>query len=88
MRPIDADELFKKALDIIMDKSDNKELGILNMIAIAKTIEVEPVKHGKWLDTRNISYSARCSECGRYATDMTPYCPYCGAKMDGGNEIG
>ncbi|MDE6519691.1 MAG: zinc-ribbon domain-containing protein, partial [Ruminococcus sp.] len=28
----------------------------------------------------------RCSECGRYATDMTPYCPYCGAKMDGDNE--
>lgn len=51
----------------------------------AKT-ETETVKHGKWLDTRNISYSARCSECGRYATDITPYCPNCGAKMDGGNK--
>ncbi len=57
-------------------------------LAKLPTIEAVSVKHGKWLDTRNISYSARCNVCGRYATDITPYCPNCGAKMDGGGENG
>lgn len=86
MRLIDADELFQKAIGIIKDKIGDKEFGILNMITIAETIDAEPAKHGKWLDTRNISYSARCSECGRYTTDITPYCSNCGAKMDGNDK--
>lgn len=57
--------------------------------------DVAPVKHGHW---DNISES--CSVCGShwaegmvmnaddwgYFDPMPAYCPYCGAKMDGGND--
>lgn len=44
----------------------------------------EPVRHGHWID----GVYNRCSICGKemYPTwdfTKTPYCPYCGAKMDG-----
>lgn len=50
--------------------------------------DVAPVVHGEWITTDGIS---RCSECGYIpAYDSTiddlfysPYCPNCGAKMDG-----
>ena len=28
-----------------------------------------------------------CSECGEYSIRQTPYCPYCGAKMVGEQEV-
>lgn len=47
-------------------------------------IELEPVKHGEWIaDDYECNH---CSECG-YEHDVpeyvTPYCPGCGAKMEG-----
>ncbi len=50
------------------------------------TIEVEPVKHGKWKKIQNF---AQCSECKHEVNwgskdFLSPYCPNCGAKMDGG----
>ena len=55
---------------------------------------VETVKHGKWELDRNKGYVC-CTQCGgerplRYKDGGTfhkenfqsPYCPYCGAKMD------
>ena len=58
------------------------------------TADVAEVKHGKWIMTVYTTVSPRgryitnkkfsCSECkrdnGRYTM---PYCPNCGAKMDG-----
>ena len=59
---------------------------------------VEPVRHGTWemcratlktdFATMTGTYPT-CSLCGyvEYGVDKsTPYCPGCGAKMDGGNE--
>lgn len=95
MRLIDADKLFKKALDIIKDKFDNKELGILNMIAIAETIDAKPVKHGKWIVNVHCNHTRefKCSVCCEslcFAYDVCfykyNYCPFCGVKMDGGDE--
>lgn len=41
--------------------------------------DVAPVKHGKWNRTTS---DYECSNC-QYPMDyITPYCPYCGAKMD------
>lgn len=50
--------------------------------------DVTPVVHGEWITIDGIS---RCSECGYIpaydsAIDdlfYSPYCPNCGAKMDG-----
>ena len=48
--------------------------------------DVAPVQHGKW----NV-YSAKdclytCSVCSHLPVQKTPYCPNCGAKMDGGED--
>ena len=57
--------------------------------------DVEPVRHGHWLNDE--SYEYICSECGKYApfnldiygetvdyyhNNLTNYCPNCGAKME------
>lgn len=60
------------------------------VIDFINSIDVYPVRHGRWLD-------GRCTVCGWEEPDVctwmgydseawieTPYCPNCGAKMDGG----
>lgn len=60
----------------------------------APTIDAEPVRHGKWIKENIVLTSLppkrrwHCSECGSIRdgydeTVLTPYCPHCGAKMDG-----
>ena len=58
--------------------------------------DVAPVRHGRWRNRwicsnmTGYEYACSCSECGeptyRMSTlePMPPYCPNCGAKMDGG----
>ena len=58
---------------------------VLGMIPV----DAVEVVHGWWI----MGFSVRCSVCNGYAlTDedndpwITPYCPNCGAKMDGGSH--
>lgn len=64
---------------------------IYQQIANLPTADVVEVKHGKWI--WDIEDKYRCSCCG----DITrvdevmnqpkyEWCPFCGAKMDGGSE--
>ena len=58
-------------------------------------IEYVPVAHAKWeeyWDEEYLAFSYRCSKCKKDALTkegtmhdqaLTPYCPYCGARMDG-----
>lgn len=50
--------------------------------------ELAEVKHGEWKGFE-IPHMMRCSECGVSELDIHrtkfDYCPFCGAKMDGGN---
>lgn len=57
------------------------------------TLEVEPVKHGRWTENHHVSYddmreenvhwyTYTCSECDFEAMDDSHYCPNCGARMD------
>ena len=56
----------------------------------ATVCDVQEIKHGKWISTGNalgyIEY--HCSECNNYLfldskdSELYPYCPYCGAKME------
>lgn len=56
----------------------------------AKTVDAEPVRHGRWILTSDDQYEyCRCSECG-YDTEENwmigseiKYCAGCGARMDG-----
>lgn len=51
--------------------------------------DVAPVVHGVWVCVNKIDPISgyRCSKCRRIVGfDLTPYCPNCGAKMDGGDN--
>ena len=62
----------------------------LTFLNNAKTIEAEPVRHGRWIDKGEY---AVCTECGgRSGTQYdgvepvplrAQFCQNCGAKMDG-----
>ena len=54
---------------------------------IADTPSVDPVRHGYWDDSMD-GITPHCSVCGhshRLMRRILPYCPNCGAKMDGGD---
>lgn len=62
---------------------DNKSIAdVINNQSVA---DVEPVKCGRWI---KIQYYALCSLC-RHEVNwlsndfLSPYCPNCGARMDG-----
>lgn len=63
-----------------------------NAFEKAPTIEVEPVKHGRWIDIDPAPWGqvyGTCSECGiRQALDKgkDKFCGVCGTRMDGGEE--
>lgn len=55
--------------------------------------DVVPVVHGRWeQDANGDWYCTNCGEVvaiydsGRERTYLKPYCPNCGAKMDGGTD--
>lgn len=62
------------------------------LIDSMKTHEVQPVKHGRWIENsdpgQNINEHYMCSVCGstfhNWANDN--YCSNCGARMDGESE--
>nr|DAD55352.1 MAG TPA: zinc-ribbon containing domain [Podoviridae sp. ct5O42] len=61
-------------------------LAMLNEEPVA---DVAPVVHGVWVCVNKIDPISgyRCSKCRRrVGFDLTPYCPNCGAKMDGGDN--
>ena len=51
------------------------------------TADVAEVKHGKWIERQyEMEIYYQCSACGCNDYGDSPYCPYCGAKMDGGKK--
>ena len=66
-----------------------------NMIEKLPAVDAEPVRHGKWIEVPWIYYGAKQYMCDQCKGDefwkkkevhvMYPYCPNCGAKMDGGD---
>lgn len=61
---------------------------VRSMVDSASTADVAQVVHGRWIHDINNLYG--CSECMERETmspkKLKPYCPYCGAKMDGGKH--
>lgn len=62
----------------------------------APAADVAPVVYGEWMVRFNGPYKRRrcyCSHCGKHngvggiaQNQEKPYCPNCGAMMDGGNN--
>ena len=71
-----------------------KYTDIKQAIKNAPTADVAPVIHAKWSKHCWEEHNYHCSNCNNlaskgaygYNNDLTPYCPNCGAIMDGGNE--
>lgn len=102
MRLIDADEMIKnlKAMKTMYDAIELD--GMIKGIEERKTVDAEPVRHGRWIHCKGKSNLWYCSECGekinynqkrrtynikkRPVYEVNKRCRACGAKMDGGGE--
>ena len=85
MRLIDADDLENVVLRLNKEgrtimRNEYKMLD--NIISEFPTIEAEPVRHGRWIDTGSGTECSVCMEI-QYGYDSNRnYCPNCGAKME------
>lgn len=100
VRPIDANALvsaFNTDLQAAMISWSTDLLQALIIeIEEAPTLDYAPVRHGEWKlfgekpITIRVDEWVVCSECNRDFMRITGiwfnYCPYCGAKMDGGQH--
>lgn len=77
--------------------AQNRMLSIIQMDMLKlPAADVAPVVHGKWIVRFDGPYKRRrcyCSHCGKHngvggiaKNQEKPYCPNCGAKMDGGDN--
>ena len=68
----------------------------IDVIEDAPVADVATVVHGRWVVRFDGPYKRRrcyCSHCGKHngvggiaQNQEKPYCPNCGAKMDGGSD--
>lgn len=69
----------------------------LDDIAAIKA-DVQPVKHGRWIGITEyckmngyipsgMGIYYWCSECGKEEQKTSDYCPHCGARMDGEQNV-
>lgn len=92
-RYIDADKLYERIRTNdykLTTKYGSIEYGmrtfeIKEAIDKAPTADVKEVKHGQWTKDQNFNDDlVRCSACHILSDRQPNYCPYCGARMDGG----
>lgn len=94
MRTIDADK-FEKRLTNYMDDcaAENDRMAAEIFQDVISEMQDEPTispedlwPHGRWIKhIEKYENYCECSECHKYPDsplDTTPYCPFCGAKMD------
>lgn len=65
-----------------------KEEDVFYAIEAVPAADVVEVRRGQWI--YEPGHIPHCSECGRYSDDADTgeavCCPFCGAKMDGGQD--
>lgn len=64
---------------------------MISSAAYTPAADVAPVVHGQWAsEAKGGVYGPVCSVCGYYIPGIrawnAPYCPKCGARMDGAAE--
>ncbi len=73
-------------IDLIKNGNGRIPDWVEEYISECPTADVEPVKHGQWIEEDD---TAVCSVCGERQGDtdiQLTYCPWCGAKMDGEDD--
>ena len=90
MRLVDADKIRWKSYPNDYGETNEDYVGKCD-IDNMPTVDAVPVVHGRWgtgrfnLETGN--YEEQCTRCLNFSKEYgKPYCPNCGAKMDGGTE--
>lgn len=84
----------KKVIDTIYREcsGENLDIDFAKVLLLQRKIKdlqsVQPkVKTGHWIDTDNYYQRWKCSECGCHTRDAAPpFCPNCGAKMEGSED--
>ena len=96
-RYIDADKLRKDEIARChcvpcVGSNDNNYKDLDEVLNEAPTADVVEVRHGHWIEHTvkpdwledDVEVFYNCSECGSsHWSIIPPYCPNCGAKMDG-----
>lgn len=101
MRMIDGDALIEKfnektdLAECLVDARAAKRFATFCALADAveemPTVDAEVVVHARW-DTGRFNpetgnYEEQCTHCRNFSKEYgKPYCPNCGAKMDGDKE--
>lgn len=99
MELIDREELLRRLDKMInferrqvkLTDAWNTLLRARDAVLECKVVDAEPVKHGKWIESKEHIYIADgsckewtnfyCSNCDAPTSDPRDYCPWCGAKM-------
>jgi uncharacterized paraquat-inducible protein A len=55
-----------------------------HIIESAPAADVAPVVHARWIDRDDKTWCSRCDASNKQY--KPPYCPHCGARMDGGKH--
>jgi len=83
---INADELTEYLADDCFtwrwlndDRADEVD-SVIKAIAEMPAADVVEVKHGEWV---GYNFDFYCSNCNRYHTVRSNFCPHCGADMRG-----
>lgn len=85
----------EKTAEIVSERHKIPLSDLVDTFAEVPPADVKEVKHGQWntvLDESILEHYNNdvdifaCSICGIKSKRPTKFCPFCGARMDGGNE--
>ncbi len=87
-RYIDADKI--PFYEMLINGANGMQIALKSDIDKIPTADVRPERYGEWVERSDGGEGYVCDNCnGGYTLyDETPYCPNCGAKMDGGEGNG
>jgi len=88
MRLIDAEKTFEVLIEYYHQRTTFQHYALRE--ALDRVPTVDAVKHGHWVTITDEPFADKykCSECDKEPLiadcefELTPYCPFCGAKMD------
>ena len=87
-RLLSFDKIFKKQTHEERFIIVNIKNYIIKTLWLLNPADVQGVRHGRWINIQNYAKCSICKHEVNWGSNdfCSPYCPKCGAKMDGGNN--